>query len=71
MADGGGLDLRRRAFRAGASIDSRWVVKIFPQFHRGQWESERRLLALFGERLPLPVPGLFAAGSVTTLPDGL
>ena len=45
-----------------AAIDQRWVVKIFPPFHRAQWESEHRLLAFFGTRLPVPVPRLLAAG---------
>lgn len=47
-----------------ASVDARWIVKIFPAFHRHQWESEHRVLTrLRGERLPLQVPLLFAAGT--------
>ncbi len=47
-----------------ASVDDRWIVKIFPTFHSHQWESERRVLAhLRGEVLPLKVPTLIAEGT--------
>lgn len=47
-----------------AAVDDRWIVKIFPPFHRHQWESERRVLAhLRGDTLPLKVPRLIAEGT--------
>src|SRR5688572_18254545 len=47
-----------------AAVDDRWVVKLFPTFHRHQWESERRVLAhLRDETLPLKVPTLIAEGT--------
>jgi hygromycin-B 7''-O-kinase len=47
-----------------AAVDNRWIVKIFPPFHRHQWESEHRVLArLQGEKLPLRVPLLIAVGT--------
>jgi hygromycin-B 7''-O-kinase len=47
-----------------AAVDNRWIVKIFPPFHRHQWESEHRVLAhLQGEKLPLHVPLLIAVGT--------
>lgn len=47
-----------------AAVDDRWIVKIFPTFHRHQWESERRVLAhLSGEVLPLKIPALIAEGT--------
>lgn len=47
-----------------AAVDDRWVVKIFPPFHRHQWESERRALThLQGKQLPLKVPALIAEGT--------
>jgi hygromycin-B 7''-O-kinase len=47
-----------------AAVDDRCIVKIFPPFHRHQWESERRALAhLRGELLPLKVPVLIAEGT--------
>lgn len=47
-----------------AAVDDRWVVKIFPTFHRHQWESERRVLAhLLNKTLPLKVPSLGAEGT--------
>lgn len=47
-----------------AAVGERWVVKIFPPFHRHQWESERRVLAhLRGKQLPLKVPALITEGT--------
>ena len=45
-----------------AEVDGRWVVKVFPTFHRDQWESERRVLPRFHGALPIPVPELVAEG---------
>jgi hygromycin-B 7''-O-kinase len=46
-----------------ASVANRWVVKIFPRFHRHQWESERRVLKHFaGRSLGVDVPALVAEG---------
>lgn len=45
-----------------AAIDERHVVKIFPPFHRHQWESEHRVLAHLAGRLALPVPHLHGVG---------
>lgn len=46
-----------------AAIGEQLVVKIFPPFHRHQWESERRVLPRFSAaRLPIPVPALHAEG---------
>lgn len=56
-----------RAFPEGsnlvAAVDERWVVKIFPPFHRHQWESERRVLPRFRGRLSIAVPALIAQGT--------
>ena len=38
------------------------VVKIFPPFHRHQWESEHRVLARLGGRVDIPIPELVASG---------
>lgn len=55
-----------RPFRDGsnlvAEVDGRLVVKLFPPFHRHQWESERRALPCFAGRLPVRVPELVAQG---------
>jgi len=40
------------------------VVKIFPAFHRDQWESERRVLPRFHGVLPVEVPRLVAEGEL-------
>jgi hygromycin-B 7''-O-kinase len=45
-----------------ASVGGTHVVKIFPAFHRHQWESERRVLPRFFGALPVPVPELVAEG---------
>jgi hygromycin-B 7''-O-kinase len=50
-----------------ADVDGRWVVKVFPPFHRAQWESERRVLPRLTDDLPVPVPHLVAQGE---RPDG-
>src|SRR5256885_13482061 len=44
-----------------AAVGDRHVVKVFPSFHRDQWESERRVLPRVRERLPVEVPALVAA----------
>jgi hygromycin-B 7''-O-kinase len=46
-----------------AAVDERRVVKIFPPFHRHQWESERRVLPRLHGRLPIAVPALIAQGT--------
>lgn len=55
-----------RAFADGsnliAAVDDRYVVKIFPPFHRHQWESEYRVLEALNGRLTFPVPDLIAFG---------
>ena len=48
-----------------AAVDSKWIVKIFPPFHRHQWESERILLPPLRAASPLPVPELYAQGERT------
>lgn len=45
-----------------ASVGDRYVVKIFPPFHRHQWESEHRVLAHLNGRVDVPIPELFASG---------
>ncbi|HEX6242756.1 MAG TPA: aminoglycoside 3'-phosphotransferase/choline kinase family protein [Polyangiales bacterium] len=56
-----------RAFPQGsnlvAAVDERWVVKIFPPFHRHQWESERRVLPRIHGQLSVAVPALIAQGT--------
>ena len=44
-----------------AAVDDRAVIKIFPPFHRHQWESERRVLPRLAG-LRVPVPALVAEG---------
>jgi hygromycin-B 7''-O-kinase len=45
------------------SVDDRYVVKIFPPFHRHQWESEWRVLdRLWSNGLSIPIPKLIAHG---------
>jgi hygromycin-B 7''-O-kinase len=48
-----------------AFVGERWVVKLFPPFHRHQWESEHRVLPHFAGRVRLAVPELVAAGERT------
>jgi hygromycin-B 7''-O-kinase len=50
-----------------AAVGGTAVVKVFPPFHRNQWESEHRVLAHLGGRLSIPIPRLIAAGD---RPDG-
>jgi hygromycin-B 7''-O-kinase len=45
-----------------AAVGQRVVVKIFPPFHRHQWESEHRVLAHLGGRVRVPIPELVASG---------
>lgn len=46
-----------------ACVSGEFVVKVFPPFHRHQWESERRVLERIGSSgLSLPVPKLIAQG---------
>src|SRR3712207_5864953 len=48
-----------------AFVDDRWVVKVFPPFHRHQWESEWRVLSYLGEHvqsIPADIPRLIAKG---------
>ncbi len=48
-----------------AAVDDRCVVKIFPPFHRHQWESEYRVLGALNGLLTFPIPELIAAGERT------
>ncbi|MBY0471796.1 aminoglycoside phosphotransferase family protein [bacterium] len=51
-----------------ASADGKTIVKIFPDLHRHQWESERRALKhLEIHTLSVPIPKLLAEGK---LPSG-
>ena len=45
-----------------AACDNKYVVKIFPPFHRHQWESEYRVLEHLHEKVTIPIPGLIAHG---------
>ena len=46
-----------------SAVSNQYVVKIFPKFHRYQWESEWRTLHhLWTNRLDLPIPELIAHG---------
>lgn len=45
-----------------AGVDHRWVVKIFPPFHRHQWDSERRVLPRLSGRLPVQTPDSIGEG---------
>ncbi len=45
-----------------AAVDERFVVKIFPPYHRHQWESEYRVLQALNSRLHFPIPELIAFG---------
>jgi hygromycin-B 7''-O-kinase len=45
-----------------AAVEGRWVVKIYPPFHRHQWESERRVLPRLHGRISVAVPALLAQG---------
>lgn len=63
----GGIPFREpAAFADGsnlvASVGDRYVVKIFPPFHRHQWESEHRVLAHLNGRVNVPIPELIASG---------
>lgn len=49
-----------------AAVGNR-VVKIFPPFHRHQWQSERYGLLRFANQLPISIPELVAEGE---RPDG-
>jgi hypothetical protein len=48
-----------------ARVNDQWVVKIFPVFHRDQWESERRVLPKIHASSPSPTPRLVAEGELT------
>ncbi|MFW7377808.1 MAG: hypothetical protein ACOH5I_03230 [Oligoflexus sp.] len=37
-----------------AAIDEKWVIKVFPPFHRHQWESDHRVLQHLQNRLHIP-----------------
>jgi hygromycin-B 7''-O-kinase len=45
-----------------AAVNERFVVKIFPPFHRHQWESERRVLPALHGRLTIQTPAMIAQG---------
>lgn len=53
-------------FREGsnliAAVDANYVVKIFPAFHRHQWDSEYRVLEQLQGKLSFSVPSLIAYG---------
>lgn len=46
-----------------AAVGDSWVLKVFPPFHRHQWESERRALAWLEGRAPVAVPTLVRDGA--------
>jgi hygromycin-B 7''-O-kinase len=56
-------------FKDGSNLlaaDQKLVVKIFPPFHRNQWESERRVLRhLQQSNITVPIPALIADGERT------
>jgi hygromycin-B 7''-O-kinase len=46
-----------------AALSNRVVIKVFPPYHKYQWDSERVVLAyLAGKRFSVPVPALMAEG---------
>lgn len=45
-----------------ASVDDKYIIKVFPPFHRHQWESEYRVLKHINNKIHIPVPGLIACG---------
>ena len=45
-----------------ASIDDRNVIKIFPPYHRHQWESEYRSLDFLQNKLSIPIPEFLSKG---------
>ncbi len=46
-----------------ASVAHEYVVKVFPPFHRNQWESEHRALTkLWNHDIYIPIPRLVAQG---------
>ncbi|MEO6167002.1 MAG: hypothetical protein ABIO46_07005 [Chitinophagales bacterium] len=45
-----------------AAINKKFVVKIFPPFHRHQWESEYRVLQHLNGKTTIPIPDLIAHG---------
>jgi len=47
-----------------ASVNDALVVKIFPPFHRHQWESDARALKHLQGCLSLPIPTYIAAGDL-------
>ena len=42
-----------------AAINEKYVVKIFPDFHRHQWVIEHSILSKLQSRTKIPVPKLF------------
>lgn len=47
-----------------ASVNDQFVVKIFPPFHRHQWESDHRTLKQLQGRLKLPIPKYLGSGEL-------
>ncbi|HMT28434.1 MAG TPA: aminoglycoside 3'-phosphotransferase/choline kinase family protein [Bacteroidia bacterium] len=45
-----------------ASVADKYIIKIFPPFHRHQWESEYRVLKHINNKIHIPVPELIAWG---------
>lgn len=46
-----------------ASVADEYVIKVFPPFHRNQWESEHRTLTkLWNHDISIPIPRLLAEG---------
>lgn len=45
-----------------AAVGAEHVIKVFPPFHRPQWESERRVLPRFAGAVSVPVPALLHQG---------
>ncbi|MBL0341170.1 MAG: aminoglycoside 3'-phosphotransferase/choline kinase family protein [Bacteroidetes bacterium] len=47
-----------------ASVADKYIIKIFPPFHRHQWESEYRVLKNLNKKIQIPVPELLASGEL-------
>lgn len=45
-----------------AALDDQYLVKIFPPFHRYQWESEHRVMKRLEGELSFPIPKILAMG---------
>ncbi|RYZ47685.1 MAG: hypothetical protein EOP07_26675 [Proteobacteria bacterium] len=47
-----------------ALVDNEFVVKIFPPFHRHQWESDHRTLIHLDGNLTIPIPQHLGSGEL-------